>query len=105
MPITTNQNKPHVAATCRPLDTKKLFLVLAFAVYHFLQRDLSSFIRAVHTVEKKMRSLVVLLSVAALAALSGAVEIEEDEGVLVLTNKNFQQAIDENEFILVEFCE
>lgn len=52
-----------------------------------------------------MRSLVVLLSVAALAALSGAVEIEEDEGVLVLTNENFQQAIDENEFILVEFCE
>ena len=52
-----------------------------------------------------MRSLVVLLFVAALAALSGAVEIEEDEGVLVLTNENFQQAIDENEFILVEFCE
>lgn len=52
-----------------------------------------------------MRFLVVFLSVAAFAALSGAVEIEEDEGVLVLTNENFQQAIDENEFILVEFCE
>lgn len=52
-----------------------------------------------------MRSLVVFLSVVALAALCRAVEIEEDEGVLVLTKENFQQAIDETEFVLVEFCE
>ena len=30
-------------------------------------------------------------------------EIAKEEGVLVLTEKNFQEALDANEFILVEF--
>ena len=32
-------------------------------------------------------------------------EIETEDGVLVLTQNNFQSAIEDNEFLLVEFCE
>ena len=45
-----------------------------------------------------MRLLVGLLFLG--AALG---EIAKEEGVLVLTEKNFQEALDANEFILVEF--
>ena len=48
--------------------------------------------------EAKMRLLAGLLIIG--AALG---EITKDEGVLVLTEKNFQEALDANEFILVEF--
>ena len=43
---------------------------------------------------------------AALACLMllRAVEVEEDEGVLVVKNENYQQVITENEFVLIEFC-
>ena len=46
-----------------------------------------------------MRYLLVTSLV--LAAAVG--EITKEEGVLVLTEANFQEAIDSNEFILVEF--
>lgn len=37
-------------------------------------------------------------------ALASTEEIKLDEGVLVLTKENFQQAITDNKYILVEFC-
>ena len=43
-----------------------------------------------------------LLLLSFLVGLSFA-EITKDEGVLVLTEANFQEAIDGNEFLLVEF--
>ena len=48
--------------------------------------------------ETEMRLLAGLLLLG--AALG---EIAKEEGVLVLTDKNFQEALDANEFILVEF--
>ena len=43
------------------------------------------------------------LILGALVALTVAEEITKEEGVLVLTEKNFEQALSENEFVLVEF--
>jgi len=46
-----------------------------------------------------MKILYVLAVIGAVAQA----EIKKDEGVLVLTNDNFQEAVDGNEFVLVEF--
>lgn len=42
---------------------------------------------------------------AALAATVVADDITKDEGVYVLTTANFKKALEDNEFMLVEFCE
>ena len=44
-----------------------------------------------------------LLSLCLLVASVKAEEITKEEEVLVLTNDNFDEAISENEFVLVEF--
>lgn len=49
---------------------------------------------------KLVLSLVLLLSVNFISA-----DIKDDEGVLVLTKTNFKEALENNEFVLVEFCE
>ena len=48
-----------------------------------------------------MRGILCLLMC---VALSRAGDIEEEEGVLVLNQKNFQAALDAYECLLVEFC-
>ena len=50
-----------------------------------------------------MRSLMLVLALTGLCLVQ-AVEIEEEDGVLVGTEANFKQIIDENEFVLMEFC-
>lgn len=49
-----------------------------------------------------MRLLITLLF--CVGAALAAEEIKTDEGVLVLTKGNYQQAITDNQYVLVEFC-
>ena len=49
-----------------------------------------------------MKSLI-YLSFIVLISFARADEIPEENGVLVLSEKNFDSAIKDNEFILVEF--
>lgn len=51
-----------------------------------------------------MRSAMFFLALVGLALVHAA-EVEEEEDVLVLNQENFKQVIDENNFVLVEFCE
>lgn len=46
---------------------------------------------------------VTLLFLVALVGL-GFAEFEEEDNVLVLTNDNFQKALETHQYILVEFC-
>lgn len=70
------------------------------------KRSTCNFQSTISTVSKNnpvMRSLI-FLALMGLALVQGA-EVEEDENVLVLTEENFKQVLDENEYVLVEFCE
>merc|ERR1739847_37304 len=55
--------------------------------------------QVVFTHSIKMRNLLLLAMFGTLALA----EITKEEGVLVLTTDNFQEAVDSNEFVLVEF--
>ena len=44
-----------------------------------------------------------LLALAIFAKVNAG-DVEEEDGVLVLTKKNFDGVIAENDFVLVEFC-
>lgn len=46
---------------------------------------------------------VVLLLIVGLVH-THAEDIREEDGVLVLTKANFKEALETNEFVLVEFC-
>lgn len=48
-----------------------------------------------------MNNLLIVFALLAFFALAS--EIPEDEGVLVLTEKNFQEVISQNQYVLVEF--
>ena len=54
-----------------------------------------------HKPHKQNEMKILLLASIILAAAHA--EIKKDEGVLVLTNDNFEEAIEGNEFVLVEF--
>lgn len=53
----------------------------------------------------RVGATVAAVLVASLVASVGADQIAKEEGVLVLKTENFKKAIEDNEFILVEFCE
>ena len=49
-----------------------------------------------------MRTLAILFL--GICSVAFAADIKEEEGVLVLTTDNFEKAVADNKFILVEFC-
>lgn len=50
-----------------------------------------------------MKSLVILIALALTAFVNA--EVQEEENVLVLTTDNFEEVIEGNDYVLVEFCE
>lgn len=57
-----------------------------------------------HTSIVEMKIVGVLLLALWAFARADDAEIKEEEDVMVLTTKNFETAINGNEFVLVEFC-
>ena len=52
-----------------------------------------------------MTLLPLLLSCLLLAAASADDDIKKEENVWVLTNSNFEAVINDNKYVLAEFCE
>ena len=52
---------------------------------------------------QKIPKMKICICLAALIAVSFASDITKDEGVLVLTKNNFEQALESNKYVLVEF--
>lgn len=50
-----------------------------------------------------MHSAAFLLALAGFLAVQAA-EVEVEENVLVVTGENFKQVVEENQFVLIEFC-
>ena len=72
---------------------------------YFINFDDPSLIFSLHLQREsrfviKMKLLCLMLSLSVAGSLA---EIASDEGVLVLTEANFQEAIDNNDYLLVEF--
>lgn len=56
------------------------------------------------SLKKSSKMLRIGLLLVVVAIVYSEVEVVSEEGVLVLTKDNFQTAISENDFVLVEFC-
>lgn len=51
-----------------------------------------------------MKLVFSIVLLAFVGLIHAEAEIKLDDGVLVLTKANFKEALEKNEFVLVEFC-